>query len=183
MWENLNVLREPDHFLKAGNTGPPFEATLTMGDGRPVPTQNGEFRLVMRRLDSGNTMTVNALGTVTTVNGATVFRYEFQPGETNLPGDYRAEVIVSYFGTDLQITVPNDGYYWVQIGPSLLGLSGVVGSLPEGAWIDWQAVRDTPTTVAGYGLTDAATTAYVAALEAQIAALQARVAALEAAGA
>lgn len=101
--------------IKQGDTLPVLEATITKADGSALDLTNATavvFRMRNVNARPAGTFKVNAAATfVDKPNG--IVRYTFTAADTNAPGSYAGEFVVS-FGGDQQ-TVPTVGYLAVSV--------------------------------------------------------------------
>lgn len=99
--------------MYAGDTLPPIEATIIASDGNVKNLTGASVYFVMRDSDGGEVINRNA--TVTDTAEGTV-RLDWQDGETDVPGYYRARFKIifgegssdpetQHFPNDEQITV------------------------------------------------------------------------------
>lgn len=104
-----------DFVIKAGDTSPAVEATLTDGNGDPHDITGADVQFHMTPLgDEGTAQpTVDAAATVTDAGGGIV-RYDWADGDTADPGIYSAEFEVTY-NSGVTETFPNDGYFEIAI--------------------------------------------------------------------
>lgn len=101
-----------DFEIKQGDTQPPLEADLQDGDGNPINLQGASVTLCLgRHLRAPVDIIDAAEGRV---------RYEWQPGDTDYPGEWNAEFVVTFAGGEAQ-RVPSDGFIRVRIGRSVCG--------------------------------------------------------------
>lgn len=99
------------HYLGTGDLLPIITATLLDRDGDPVNLTEATVTFRMRNHGNGHIAVAGAAAEV--VGDATDgnVRYVWQAGDTDQPGEYRAEWIVTI--DSKQQTVPNDG--WVPV--------------------------------------------------------------------
>jgi hypothetical protein len=94
------------YYVKRGDTGHIFEATLT-ADAGAVNLSGAAVKFLMRAGDG--TVKVNANATVVTPTAPAVVRYTAAAGDVDTVGSYQAEWQVTYAGGQIQ-TFPNDSY-------------------------------------------------------------------------
>lgn len=99
--------------IKQGDTLPALRAQLLGPDDQPIDLSVAtvEFRM-------GNH--VSAAAVIEDPTQGRV-RYDWRPGDTNVPGTHYAEFVVTFLGGATQ-RVPNDGYVLVQITRSVGGV-------------------------------------------------------------
>lgn len=97
--------------IKQNDTLPNLEAQLIDADGTPLNLElcGVWFRMVYGR----QMMKVNRSATITDMANGKV-KVEWQDGDTDTPGLYRAEFEI-HMPDDKIITVPNDGYFLINI--------------------------------------------------------------------
>ena len=99
-------------YLKASDTAPVLEATLTDASDSPIDLTGAsvDFELVEPR--NGPTA-IDAGANVADASGGVV-RYPWADGDTDTPGRYRAQFVVTYADGSVE-TFPNVGYHDVII--------------------------------------------------------------------
>lgn len=106
--------------LKTGDTSPAVTATLTSPDGTAINVSAADVRFQMEpALDPDAGLTVDAPATIMDGDAGRV-RYDWQAGDTVTPGRYHGEFVVDHHDGTTE-TVPNDGYFIIQILPRLSG--------------------------------------------------------------
>lgn len=110
-----------DFFIKQGDTAPAIVASLTDADGEIVPLTGATVMFIMKDKLSGEVV-VEADGTVTDASGGVV-KYDWQPGDTDVPNPYNAEFEV-HFADGTYETFPNSKYIVVKV---ITDLGGAVG--------------------------------------------------------
>jgi hypothetical protein len=104
-----------DFTLKSGDTSPAIAATLTDSSGQSVNVAGASVRFQMATADYSTI--VDAAATIRDA-GAGRVAYEWQPGDTDRPGDYLAEWRVEYADGSIE-TFPAGGFHEIQILPDL----------------------------------------------------------------
>jgi len=104
-----------DFTLKTGDTSPSIAATLTDSAGRGVNLAGATVRFQMATADY--TTVVDAAATIRDADMGRV-AYDWQPGDTDRPGDYLAEWRVEYSDGSIE-TFPAGGFHEIQILPDL----------------------------------------------------------------
>lgn len=98
--------------IKQGDTLPSLEATLVGPDGEPINLQGTSVTFCMGRSVRGPCEVVDAAqGRV---------RYVWQPGDTDEPGTWSAEFVVTNMAGETQ-RVPNNGYLIINIARAVCG--------------------------------------------------------------
>jgi len=102
--------------IKQGNLWPPLIAYLYQADGTVVPlTDTTQVHLIV--VNETNEVIVDTPAEV--IDAATAMvQYEWQSGDTAIPGTYRAEFVVILPG-DTPVTIPNDTTITLTITPAL----------------------------------------------------------------
>ena len=104
-----------DYTIKEGDQEPAIQATLQR-DGQPYDLSNAQrVDIVIGTLR--NPPVVDAQATITDPSGGVV-EYAWQPGDTDEPGTYRAEWVVTT-DSGVEATFPSDGYKTVAIQPEV----------------------------------------------------------------
>ena len=98
--------------IKRGDLLPPLEAALLLADGEPIDLTGCAVRLRMRT-DDGEALKVDAPATVVDVAAGRV-RYDWQPGDTDVVGVYRAEFEIT-FPSLKTMCVPTDSFFTVHV--------------------------------------------------------------------
>lgn len=103
----------PDFYIRRGDRTSPLRRTLVDFDGNPVDLTSKTVKFYMA---NAQTEAIVVNGTVITPVDAVegVVQYEWEPGTTDVAGNYLAE----FRTTDpegLEQTFPNSGYVEVQI--------------------------------------------------------------------
>jgi hypothetical protein len=124
-----------DITVKQGDLLPQVGATLTdtLADGTTTPAALTGTTLKFRmRLNSGGAMKVDATADVIDYPTATV-RYVWQPGDTDVAGDYFWEFVALYPGT-IPKTFPDNGYGTLTITPRLASTTAYTGLVGIGEY-------------------------------------------------
>jgi hypothetical protein len=98
-------------FVKRGDRAPALEVRLIDAAGSPLVGLGAVVKLYLRR-DGKTSNTVD--GGVCTVPSAGVVRYAWGPGDTDIAGRYRGELVVDHGGGVFQ-TYPSDGFLDLRI--------------------------------------------------------------------
>lgn len=108
-----------DFFMKQGDTLPSIGATLFDDAGNPLNLSAATVAFSMADQDSG----IVASGPAVVVDGpGGKVRYDWQVGDTDVPGVFRAEWIVTFGGDlNIQVRVPNDSFHVVKITKNTQG--------------------------------------------------------------
>ena len=101
--------------IKQNDRQPYLYATLLQADGAPVDLTGATVKFVMQKQD-GTALKVNADAIIINAPEGTV-EYRWAAGDTDTPGNYRAEFKVLFAGS--QMTVPNAEYITVRIEKGL----------------------------------------------------------------
>lgn len=99
-------------YLKAGDTAPTLEATLTDANGDPIDVTNADVDFQMSEPRGGPVVIDAAMSKQDAANG--VVAYSWTSGDTDSPGRYRAEIEVTYGDGSVE-TFPNDDYHTILI--------------------------------------------------------------------
>ena len=99
-------------FVKQNDTSPAIEATLQDSDGEAVNLTSATARFLMRRRGR-TTAKVSAEATITNA-AAGVVQYDWDPADTDTPGQYEAEFEVTY-SDGTKETFPSRGYISIVI--------------------------------------------------------------------
>lgn len=83
-----------DFWLKTGDLKPSLTSTLVDATDTPVDLTGATVEFVMRLIDGDVTIT----GAATVTDPAGQVLYEWQPGDTDVPGGYSSEFIVTFVG-------------------------------------------------------------------------------------
>lgn len=103
--------------IKQNDTLPYLDAQLFDADGNPVNLDLCGVRLQMHH--AYGLVKIDRAVLITDSGGGKV-RVEWEQGETSVPGIYRAEFEVNMPDGKI-ITVPNDGYFFIEIIKELRG--------------------------------------------------------------
>lgn len=98
-----------------GNLLPALTATLSYADGTAVNLAGASVNLVLRNPDASAVY----LNQPCAATGNTV-TYDWASGDTDIPGDYVAEFVVTFSDLTTQ-SFPTEGYFPVTITPTLTG--------------------------------------------------------------
>lgn len=109
--------------IKTGDTAPSLAASLfRLENGSPVDadlTDALAVRFIMKSSPRATTVTVQAACFI--VDAATgQVRYDWQPGDTDTPGDFVGEFEVAWNDGTFE-TFPSDGFMCIKIGRDLGG--------------------------------------------------------------
>lgn len=103
-------------YIKQNDTSPYMSATLKDGNDVVIDLTSANVFLHMRPIGSSE-VTVNAEAVVTSATEGKV-RYDWQDGDTAKSGSYQAEFQINFNNGTIE-TVPNSGYFIVQILPEI----------------------------------------------------------------
>lgn len=103
----------PDVTLKAHDTWPPLNATLSTDTG-PLDLSTAATVKLLLKADS---TLVSGVCTIVSASDGTV-RYDWQTGDTATPGTYQCEFEITWATGKIE-TVPNDGYAAISIEEDL----------------------------------------------------------------
>jgi hypothetical protein len=103
--------------MKRGDLLPPLIVDLTQADGTPVPVEDAEVVLIVRGVH-GTVIVDRAPVIVTATEDAVRATYWWQPGDTDIAGNYRGEIEVRY-ASGVPVTVPSTGYILLVIEADL----------------------------------------------------------------
>ena len=106
-----------DITLKRGDTRHAIKAVLKDGSGTPVNLTDCSVSFYMAPL--GQPPAISRQVDIHNAEGGEVW-VVFAPGETDITGAYRAELLVTY-GDGRKETFPSDGYISIQILSDLRG--------------------------------------------------------------
>ena len=112
------INQSPDFTLKAGDTAPPIEVQVLTGLREVVALTGAtqpEFHMWKRRtreviVDADAEITSEASGTMA---------YSWTGSDTADPGLYEGEFQITLSGGEGTVTIPNDGYYLIEILPAI----------------------------------------------------------------
>jgi Rib/alpha/Esp surface antigen-like repeat protein len=99
-------------FIKQNDTNPAIECTLQDSDGTAVNLSGATARFLMRAR-GGATVKVNAAAAITNAAGGVV-QYTPVAADTDTPGQYEAEIEVTYSDSTRE-TFPSRGYISIVI--------------------------------------------------------------------
>ena len=112
----------PDVFLKQGDTAPALVDTLRDQDDVPVSITDATVRLLVAPIDGPRSQAVayEAENLEDTEDAETtgLVRYQWQEGDTDVPGVKLAEWEVTFL-TGGVLTFPNGGYLLLLVSPQL----------------------------------------------------------------
>lgn len=108
-----------DFFLKVGDTLPSIQATLQDANGDAVDITGSSVTFIMTNKSTGVTA-VEAVATIVTPGGGVV-RYDWQDGDTDIAGPYKAEWEVEFAPNQVE-TFPNNAYLNIKITSDLGGV-------------------------------------------------------------
>lgn len=100
--------------LTAGDTVPSLQAVLADSEGDAIDLTNASVRFHLTEPRGGDTIIDEPADIVDATGG--LVRYRWHIDDTDDPGRYRAEFVVTYANEDVE-TFPNDGYHDVVIKP------------------------------------------------------------------
>lgn len=100
-------------YLKRGDTAPSIRLAL-----EPVETvlTGAQVRFLMRL--RGGAVVIDAPAIVESATGIPTVRYDWQPADTAVAGQFEAEVQVQYPGGAIE-TFPNAGFFMVRIAEDI----------------------------------------------------------------
>jgi hypothetical protein len=98
-------------YIKQNDTSPAMLADLLDANGQPVDINGASVRFHMRPISSAQ-VKISEDAVIVSQNG--VVRYDWQTGDTDAIGSYKAEFQVTYGDGSIE-TFPNDGYIRVEI--------------------------------------------------------------------
>lgn len=97
--------------IKQGDTYPPLRAYLQMVTGKPIRLADATVRLIVK--DANNVNRIDrSVSIVDEEKGYIEYRWRIT--DTNVPGIYKGEFEVTQQDGSI-VTVPNDGYFTVNI--------------------------------------------------------------------
>lgn len=99
--------------IKENDTSPSWSATLTEAAGN---LSGSSVKLIMRKLGASSAK-VDASATIVDAD-AGIVRYDWQAGDTDTPGVYRAEWEVTYSDSSVE-SFPNGTFFLVSIEADL----------------------------------------------------------------
>lgn len=110
--------RLADFWLKAGDLVPSITSTLVDANGNPIDIHDADVTFVMRLMDSDGDAVLEEVATNAQNGDGTDgsmgdVRYDWQEGQTDIPGGYEAEWRVAF--ADGQGSMPNNKYVTVAI--------------------------------------------------------------------
>ena len=108
--------------LKIGDTGPPVRVKVKQNsDGKAPDWTLATVRFYMQAIDSALggtgavTEVINAVASVEVpVASSGILVYDWQPGDTDVSGRYKAFFTVTDQGGDVE-TYPEEGYIWITL--------------------------------------------------------------------
>lgn len=103
-------------FIKQNDTSPSIEVQLLDAKEQPVNVSDATVMFYMCDFDCGEKKILAPAEVVD--GGQGIVRYDWQPGNTNEPGFYRAEFEVTYTDGTVE-TFPNDSYITVMVKTEL----------------------------------------------------------------
>lgn len=93
--------------IKVGDTAPPITGTLENGAGQVISLAGIQsVRFVMRAIHGATAPKVNGFAIVDNAAGGVV-HYDWQPIDTDTPGGYKGEWVVTFAGGQVE-RFPND---------------------------------------------------------------------------
>ena len=101
--------------IKQGDTYPPLRAYLQMVTGKAIRLSGASVKLIA--LDEKGTSKINKAVTIVDEEKGYV-EYKWVTADTSLPGEYKAEFEVTQQDGSI-VTVPNDGYFTINISNEL----------------------------------------------------------------
>jgi len=120
----------PDFIIKAGDTQPFFEDSLSYSNGESANLEGATVTFVMRRLTLEEPQSLKGTVEITKAKEGGV-RFKPAAEDTSVPGDLMAYWHVK-FATGGTMTFPTTGYLWVEIQESLSAKSSpLLVGLPE----------------------------------------------------
>lgn len=103
--------------IKQNDTYPDLRARLQMRTGKTIRIEGAEIRLIL--MDENDNIHLNKMCTIENAIEGYV-SYRWLPQDTATAGEYRAEFEVKWANGSI-VTVPNDGYFTVNIVKELGG--------------------------------------------------------------
>lgn len=110
--------QSPDFTLKVGGTAPPIEIQVLTGLREVVDITGAtspEFHMWKRRTRE---VIVDATAEITSASTGTL-AYGWEPEDTAEAGLYEAEFQFTLASGEGTVTIPNDGYYLIEILPAI----------------------------------------------------------------
>lgn len=108
-----------DFSIKANDTLPAVEATLTVGESFVDLTTAISVNFIMR-LTGSATPKIVAAAVIENPPTSGLLRYDWKPGDTDTPGSYQAEWEIHWTGGGKQ-TVPTTSYHSIDVLADLDG--------------------------------------------------------------
>ena len=99
--------------IKQNSDYPPLTATLYQADGTLLSLENATEVLFYMRKKNGPSVIQSGVCEIITVGDIKKIRYQWQSGDTAMPGLYVAEFMVKY--GDMIQKVPNSSYSEIEI--------------------------------------------------------------------
>lgn len=100
--------------LTAGDTVPNLQAVLQDSQGDAIDLTDASVQFHLEDPRGGETVIDEPASVIDATNG--LVRYRWHVDDTEVPGRYRAEFVVTYDTDDIE-TFPNDGFHDVVIKP------------------------------------------------------------------
>lgn len=97
--------------IKQGDTYPPLRAYLHMANGSPIRLAGANVKLIVKD-EKDNEKTNKSVNIVNEDKG--YIEYKWETTDTSIPGEYRGEFEVTLQNGAI-VTVPNDGYFVINI--------------------------------------------------------------------
>lgn len=104
-----------DYTIKQHDTWPPIEATLS-DDVGPMDLTGATVKLLLKSAGAGTTL-VEGVCEIVSAAGGTV-KYEWDPADTASVNTFSGEFEITWANSTIT-TVPNDGYFSVEIKADL----------------------------------------------------------------
>lgn len=111
------MARNPDFSMKQNDRLPSFDVVVMTGLKEIVDLTDFStptFHMWNKRTRE---VIVDAAATIVSATGG-LLRYSWAAADTDIPGLYEAEFGLVYTGS-LPMTIPNDGYYLIEITPEI----------------------------------------------------------------
>lgn len=106
----------PDFAITQNDVLPALTGTLTYDDGTPANLAGASVQLVLSNPEASTTYLTAACS----VTGPNTVVYNWQTGDTAVPGDYLGQFVVT-FATGIIQSFPTDHYFSLTVTPALTG--------------------------------------------------------------
>lgn len=97
--------------IKQGDTYPPLRAYLHMANGTPIRLAGSTVRLIVK--DEKDNIKISKSANIINEDKGYI-EYKWAKTDTSIPGEYRGEFEVTLQNGAI-VTVPNDGYFIINI--------------------------------------------------------------------